>query len=199
MKHFFLVFIALVLANVGFSQGSNPVKSTDGTDSKYLLKTNIPYWFTTTPNLGFEAGLSPKLSLDLGVNYNPWNLSGEKTFKHFLVQPELRYWTKERFNGHFFGVHFHYANYNIGGIDVPLFHFPNYRYEGNLFGAGVSYGYMLRIAGRWNLEFTAGLGYAHLDYSVYPVRREPTSDLGYHPRNYFTPTKVGINLIYVIK
>jgi hypothetical protein len=198
MKHFFLICIALVLANVGFSQEANPVKSTNGTEPKYLIKTNILYWYTTTPNLSFEAGLNSKLSLDLAVNVNPWKLSDGQTMKHFLVQPELRYWTKERFNGTFFGAHLHYVRYNIGGIDVPLFHFPSYRYDGNLFGAGLSCGYSIPLD-RWHLEFTAGLGYAYLDYSVYPVRRAPEYDMGYHPRHYFTPTKVGMSLIYVIK
>jgi hypothetical protein len=192
MKHLFLISVAIVLANVGFSQKSIETP-------KYLLKTNWLYWATITPNLGFEAGLNSKLSLDLSLNFNPWNFGSERTFKHFLVQPELRYWMKERFNGHFLGVHLHYASYNIGGIDVPLFHFPTIRYDGNLYGAGLSYGYQWKISNRWNLEATAGLGYAHLDYNVYQVRDEEQPGPGYHPRNYFTPTKLGFNLIYVIK
>ena len=45
------------------------------------------------------------LSLDISGNYNPWTLPDDKSIKHWLVQPELRYWLHERFNGHFLGVH----------------------------------------------------------------------------------------------
>jgi hypothetical protein len=195
MKRFFMISIAIVLANVSFSQDSTNIAKTP----KYLLKTNVLYWATTTPNLGFEAGLSSKLSLDLSFNFNPWNYSGGKTLRHFLAQPELRYWTKERFNGHFFGLHLHYASYNIGGIDLPIFSFSDFRYEGNLYGAGLSYGYHWKVSDRWSFEATAGLGFAHFDYNVYHIEHEEDYPALGQPRNYFTPTKLGFNLIYVIK
>ena len=39
---------------------------------KFAIKTNALYWATTTANLGFEVGLSKKLTLDVSGNYNPW-------------------------------------------------------------------------------------------------------------------------------
>ena len=84
----------------------------------FAIKTNALYWATTTPNLGIEIGLSDKFTLDLSGNYNPWTFSDSRKLKHWLVQPELRYWTCERFNGHFFGLHAHYAEYNVGGIKM---------------------------------------------------------------------------------
>ena len=59
---------------------------------KFAIKTNALYWATTTANLGFEVGLSKKLTLDVSGNYNPWKFSDHKQIKHWLVQPELRYW-----------------------------------------------------------------------------------------------------------
>ena len=58
---------------------------------KFAIKTNALYWATTTANLGFEVGLSKKLTLDVSGNYNPWKFSDHKQIKHWLVQPELRY------------------------------------------------------------------------------------------------------------
>ena len=78
---------------------------------KFAIKTNALYWATTTANLGFEVGLSKNLTLDVSGNYNPWKFSDHKQIKHWLVQPELRYWLCERFYGHFFGLHAHYAEY----------------------------------------------------------------------------------------
>ena len=57
---------------------------------KFAIKTNALYWATTTANLGFEVGLSKKLTLDVSGNYNPWEFSNHKQIKHWLVQPELR-------------------------------------------------------------------------------------------------------------
>lgn len=53
---------------------------------KFAIKTNALYWATTTANLGFEVGLSKKLTLDVSGNYNPWKFSDHKQIKHWLVQ-----------------------------------------------------------------------------------------------------------------
>ncbi len=45
-------------------------------------------------------------------------LGDEARFKHWMVQPEARYWLCEKFNGHFLGVHAHYADYNVGGLKI---------------------------------------------------------------------------------
>lgn len=160
------------------------------------LKTNILYDATSTLNLGLEVGLSPKWSLELPVNYNPWEFSGNKKMKHWLVQPELRYWLCDRFGGHFFGLHGHAGGFNVGGI--KLFGLEDSRFEGNLYGAGLSYGYHWILSSRWSIEATIGLGYAYIDYSEYPCEK-CTPKLSDGTRHYFGPTKAGISLIYIIK
>lgn len=162
----------------------------------YAVKTNGLYWATTTPNIGVEFGLSEKLTLDVSANYNPWNLGGNKKLKHWLVQPELRYWLCERFNGHFLGVHAHYAEYNVGGI--KMLGIERYRYEGNLYGGGISYGYHWILNKRWSLEATVGVGYAYLDYTKYNCG-ECGAKIKDDTRSYWGPTKAGINLIYILK
>ena len=78
---------------------------------KVAVKTNLLYDATTTMNLGLEIGLGKKWSLDLSGNYNPWKFDDETRLRHWGVQPELRYWLCEKFNGHFLGLHGHYAKY----------------------------------------------------------------------------------------
>ena len=63
---------------------------------KFAIKTNALYWATSTPNLGFEVGLAKKITLDVSGNYNPWKFGDDRQIKHWLVQPELRYWLCER-------------------------------------------------------------------------------------------------------
>ena len=65
------------------------------------VKTNGLFWATTTPNLGLEIALSPRYTLDLSGAYNPWTFKDDKKMRFWLVQPELRYWLCEKFEGHF--------------------------------------------------------------------------------------------------
>ena len=97
---------------------------------KFAIKTNALYWATTTANLGFEVGLSKKLTLDISGNYNPWKFSDHKQIKHWLVQPELRYWLCERFYGHFFGLHAHYAEANVSNLNI--LGLGHERYQGHI-------------------------------------------------------------------
>jgi hypothetical protein len=120
------------------------------------LKTNLLYDLTTTVNLGYEVALGKKTTLDIWVNYNPWTLGykwvgvegtenhfsnetgknpfvekREKKLKHWMVQPELRWWLCEKFNGHFFGVHLHGGQFNVGAMSLP-FGIGRYKYGGTI-------------------------------------------------------------------
>lgn len=165
------------------------------------LKTNLAYWGTTTPNLSLELGLSNKSTLELGGGLNLFEFSGNKRMKHWLVQPEYRWWFCETFNGHFLGVHAHGAQFNVGGWDIPIGRldiFKDRRYEGYLYGGGISYGYQWVLSNRWNFEFTVGAGYARIHYDQYPCTTCGTKqDEGTY--NYWGITKGGLSFIYFIK
>jgi hypothetical protein len=117
------------------------------------LKTNLLYDMTTTINLGYEIALGKKTTLDIWGNYNPWTLGykwigiegtehyadpetgknpfvekREKKLKHWMLQPEIRWWNCEKFNGHFFGVHLHGGQFNVGAMSLP-FGIGRYKYE----------------------------------------------------------------------
>ncbi|MFV0418571.1 MAG: DUF3575 domain-containing protein [Dysgonomonas sp.] len=188
---FFFICIVLTYAHT-YAQDSKK----DSYLPSLALKSNALYWVATTPNIGIEFGLTQKLTLDVSLNYNPWKFSDNKKMKHWLIQPELRYWICERFNGHFFGVHTHYAGYNMGGI--KLLGLENYRYQGNLFGGGISYGYHWILGNQWSVEASVGLGYAHLDYDKYECEK-CGSKIKSDTNSYWGPTKASISIIYVIK
>jgi hypothetical protein len=97
--------------------------------------------------------------------------------------------------GHFVGFHAYYAHINAGFLPVNILR--DSRKEGNMYGAGASYGYNWRLSAKWRLECVAGLGYAHLNYLVYQKNGEQTG--GTHYYNYAGPTKLAVNLIYIIK
>lgn len=167
------------------------------------VKTNLLYGAAAlAPNLGVEIGLGKRTSLDLWGSYNPWNLDGtegdNKKLVHWIVKPEFRYWLCERFNGHFFGAHAFYWQYNVSGHDIPLLFDKPYRYEGNAYGAGLSYGYHWMIGKRWGVEFNVGGGVAFMRYDKYDC--EKCGDkLGTFDKTYIGPTSAGIKLIFIIK
>lgn len=160
------------------------------------VKSNVLYDMTTTLNLGLEIGLAPKWSFELPINYNPWEFSKDRKLKHWLVQPEARYWLCERFNGHFFGLHGIAGGYNVGGIKIGSL--KEHRYEGELYGGGISYGYQWILSKRWSIEATLGVGYVYLDYAKFPCG-ECATKIGDYTKNYFGPTKAGVSIIYIFR
>lgn len=170
------------------------------------IKTNLLYGATTfTPNLGAEVGLGRRITLELSGGYNPWNLNGtpddNKKLVHWVGQAEFRYFLCERFNGHFFGVHGLYSMFNIGGHELPLLlgkGSKDYRYEGDAYGAGITYGYQFMLGRNWNLELSVGVGYMQLSYDQYDCPH--CGDVkGRFTKSYVGPTKAAVSLIYIIK
>lgn len=198
------ITLLAVLLSMGFAglfsqqQDKQAVSLLPGREAipRLALKTNLLYDLTSTFNLGAEMRLSDYLSLTLDINYNPWTFSGNKKLKHVLVQPELRYWIYEPFNGHFLGAHLSYINYNAGNL--PLGSLKDIRYRGEGYGLGFSYGYQWSLSPRWSMEASLGLGYMYLDYSSYECRTCGRK-LGEASRHYFGPTKAAVSLVYILK
>lgn len=167
------------------------------------LKTNALYWATSTPNASFEIATrkNKKLTWNFLVGYNPFTFKDNKKLKHWLVQPEMRWWTCERFNGHFFGIHAHGGEFNMGGVKLPFGAFPSlrdYRYQGEFYGGGLSYGYQWVLGKRWNLEAEIGAGYTRVHYNKYDCPRcGEWRDKG--RKNFVSVTKAAVSLVYVIK
>lgn len=199
----FTVTTLLLLATTSVNVRTHAQAKKTGRDNITLpgwgIKTNILYDATATINLGVEMRTSRRTSLEIVGNYNNWEFSNDRKWKHYLIQPEFRWWPRRTFEGNFFGLHAHWALYNIGNLPSPPFstYMNTHRFEGSLAGAGVSYGY------RWNfnnwlaLEATVGIGYAYLDYKEFVCGRCGES-LGAVRKHYFGPTKAGLSLIFGI-
>ncbi|MDD4516875.1 DUF3575 domain-containing protein [Massilibacteroides sp.] len=181
LKHFFFIVLFIVLSSMkGYGQ-------------TWAVKINLPEIITTTFNLGTEVRLSEQYSLNLTGSLNPWTFSENRKFQHWIIRPEGRYWLDKTFNGHFFGVHAFHGRFNAGGISI--LGLKKERREGNFTGGGFSYGYLWHLSGNWNLEATAGLGYAYQDYKRFACEKCGESK-GKGTKNYIGPTNIGVNLIY---
>ena len=180
------------------ASSQNSMQNSEAMSLPFLsIKSNLVHDATASMNLGFELRTGYNTSFDFPVTYNPWTFSGGKKWKHILIQPEFRLWTDETFKGHFFGVHGHYAFYNVGRLDNPPFteYMHNHRFEGWLAGGGLSYGYRWNFDHRWGVEATIGVGYAYLSYDKYECAG-CGKWVESKTKNYFGPTKAGLTLIY---
>lgn len=169
----------------------------------FAIKSNLLYDATATANLGIEFGVAPKWTLDISGNLNSWEVKEGSTWKHWMVQPEARYWFCDRFSRSFLGLHALGGQFNFGGLDnginflgTDLSKLSDHRYQGNAYGVGIAYGYAVILGKHWNLEFELGVGYIYADWERFECagcgRRVGEGD-----HHYFGPTKAAINLVYL--
>jgi hypothetical protein len=168
------------------------------------IKTNLLHWATASPNLGVEIGLGRQTTLDISAGFNPFTFSHDRKWKHWLAQPELRYWLCDRFAGPFFALHLHGGQYNVGGLKngikflgTDFSKLGDYRFQGWFAGAGLAYGYTWILGKHWNLEAELGFGYSYTKYDRFECvgcGKKVEEDKDHH---YVGPTKAAINLVYL--
>lgn len=166
----------------------------------FAMKTNLLYDATLTINLGAELQVAPKWSVDLSGNLNAWTLSHDRRWKHWMLQPEARYWLCEPIHGHFFAGHLIGGQFNAGGWPMGKGFFSkmhDYRYQGWGIGAGLGYGYTWVLGRHWNFEAEIGVGYIYRHYDKYKCagcgKKVETGKSGH----YVGPTKAALNIVYV--
>lgn len=167
------------------------------------IKTNILYDATATVNAGVEIGLAPKWTLDLSGNLNAWSKNDHTKWKHWMVQPEARYWFCDRFSRHFIGAHLIGGAFNLGNINNDISFLgtdfsvlTDKRYQGYAYGAGIAYGFAFVLSKHLNFELEAGFGYLCLDYDTFECDG-CGKKIAEGMHHYVGPTKAALNLVFV--
>lgn len=168
------------------------------------VKTDLFHDAFGSPNLAVEVGLAPHWTAQLSGEYNNWEMWKEQLWKHWTVQPEVRYWFCDRFAGHFVDVHLLGGEFNVGNLQhkMPFFtgelrDMDRYRFQGSFWGGGLGYGYDFILSRHWNLEAVIGLGYIHSEFEKFECKgckKKIADDLD---NNYVGPTEAAVNLIYL--
>lgn len=162
-----------------------------GTEFNIALHTNLLYDIVLAPNLGIEFTLNNKISLlahGIWAHIN-WS-SGEKSYRLWAFNPELRYYFGEN-NRFYTGAMFHIGEFN--------FKFNDTGRQGDNIGGGITLGYMANLSDRFKLDLGLGLGYSHIKYDLYEYvdgvdyRKESKS------KNLWIPVKAGVTLIWRLK
>ena len=160
-----------------------------------------------------EVALGKQWTMDLQYGANFFFYENDATaenyitkkWSHWMVQPELRYWFCEAFNGWFLGLHAQGGQANVGGISIPFVLqnkdgvMKDNRYEVDAFyGGGLAVGYQWLITPRFSMEFELGAGYNRIHYSKYPCTTCGAFK-GKGEADYVGPTKAAISLVFFLK
>ena len=167
------------------------------------IKTNLLSDGFANVNAGLEVGIAKRWTLDLTGDYNAWDINGHK-WRHWLAQPEFRYWFCNRFSAHFLGFHaiggeYNFANIknNVSFLGSDFSGLTEYLYQGWGVGAGIAYGYAWVLGKHWNLEAEIGIGYIYTRYDTYQCNECGRRISENQPHHYVGPTKAVINLVYL--
>lgn len=155
------------------------------------VKTNVASLAAGVTNIGAEYAWKGHWSVDLLLVYSPYTIARSYTVRLLAVQPELRYWLGRAMRGHFVGAHLHFGVYNVA-FDRR----DRYQDDSGFYGFGLSYGYSLALARRWNAELTIGAGYLHTSYDTY--YNVPNGALYDRDtvRDYWGLTRLGVSIVY---
>lgn len=165
------------------------------------LKTNLLHWAALgSPNVAAEVRIAPRWTAELYAGGNLWKYPAPRELRHLAVQPEVRYWLCEAFNGFFVGLHGHAGKFNLGGLDLPigpLAQLKEHRYEGSFYGAGLSVGHQWILSDRFSLEASLGGGWAHISYRKYDCP-ECSPLLDERSRDCFGLTRATLSVVYFL-
>lgn len=148
---------------------------------------------------GSRGFICQKHSVQLFYGFNPWKASSGKSIRHWVLQPEYRYWFCESLNGWFLGGHLMGGEFNAGNVDLPfglVKSLKDRRYEGWYAGGGVTVGYQWPISRHWNFEASVGVGYDYIKYDKFECGVCGEQLKSGHS-NYFGPTKAALSFLYV--
>lgn len=172
------------------------------------IKTNLLHDATLTPNLGLEFGLAPKWTLDISADVNMWPINyhnKDRYWERWMVQPEIRYWFCNKFQGHFIALHAIGGQFNVGNIGfLPNFlnnrfkQLKDERWRGWGVGAGFGYGYAWTLGKHWNLEAEIAVGWMYSRYDRITGKGATKTYLQKDKvHNYVGPTKLALNIEYL--
>ncbi len=152
-------------------------------------KTNLLYWCTGTINAGLEVRVSRHYTINLEGEINPLAF-GDKSLKHYAIQPEIRYWPTGRPQAKWF----YGAMGTIGRKETNL---TGTNSHTDTFGGGISGGYVFVLGQRLSLETSLALGAVYERGMEWKGDRKPDGPNVSGLK--ICPLKAGVTLTYILK
>lgn len=150
-----------------------------------------------TPSVGAELVVGERSSIGLSIfgNHNPWG----KTMKVVGLQPEWRYYFSGR------PMHSWFAGIGAVGAQYDIT-WKGKVYDGSALGAGLTFGYVISLTKRLNIDLHAGLGLIFYRQKEYFETDSYESDFDYgataqsNAKGYtLLPTRIGVSVTYILK
>lgn len=174
------------------------------------VNTNLPYDAVMTPNIEIERwfGKDARWSVMAEWNFPWWQWHHkERVYEVNEIGLELRRWAPQRMLayhsrygvdefhpliGRFIGIYLAGGNYDL-----------EWRYhgeQGDIYSAGITYGYSIRLSRHWNMEFSASAGYLYSPYTHYEAENHDDILFGKYKKHvsYIGPTKLKVSLSWLI-
>lgn len=171
---------------------SGPINS----NSLFSIKTDAVYGLVTyTPNISIETGISNYGSIEFTIGWNPFRKNDLDKHQHIQLKLEGRYWFDECRNRHYLGISPFYADYDISNRTFFSIFDKKYRYDGNVLGLSLSYGYRWMYNEHMGLEFSVGFGIAAFNYDKYNAVEE-ADVLSNFRKTYFGLSALSIKWVY---
>ena len=175
---------------------ATPYKDSPKKPFHLALKSNLLYDAAVIPNIGAEIGIWQGLTLG-GYYQNIWLRNAARTRWYRLegFETEIKYYfNKERrpFKGHHVGIYGQLLTWDF------TYKGRGYLAERWAYGGGISYGYILPIARRLNLDFEVGVGYLGGNMHEYIPMDGHRVWQSLEPFHWIGPTKLGVTLQWLI-
>ena len=190
-----------------------------------VLRTNLLYDATLSPNIGAEVRLDSTWTAGINVGFNAWDIDKEKNkkWRHLLVSPNVRHYfghkrdslcvygyAKDGAYGilrdsvvtrrmQYFEGNLIYSHYNVGNAKIPFGLYSaikDRRLQGDLLALGAKYGYAWILARDWRIEAEAGVAVGYAWFKEYDCDHCGTY-YGKGDRIFLLP-QLGINVVYII-
>ena len=154
------------------------------------LKSNALYWAAMSPNLGVELRVNRHVTFNFEGTCSFLNY-GKYDTKALMFTPEMRYWFSARPQaGHFIG---------LAGIGIDYnFTKDKSRHKGDIFGAGLTYGYSFVLSRHWSLETTVGAGEVYRHEKSFAKESDEPKEVNVRKWQ-LAPIKIGATFVYIIK
>lgn len=160
---------------------------------RFAIESNLLYDAAVIPNIGAEIAVWRGLTVGASYQYI-WmrNSSLTRWLRFEGTEATANWYFDTPFSGHHVGIYAQICtwDFTING--------RGYLAERWTYGGGVSYGYNLPIAKRFNLDFEIGIGYLHGKMHRYTPQDTHRVWHSLKPFNWFGPTKLGITLQWFI-
>lgn len=124
-------------------------------NAQTYIKTNALYWLGLLPNVQVETNLGAGFTFQGEVNASLWESIGDRPYMGAQFIAGARWYPKAAFRGFYVGGDFGFDVYKLSKWGHPTTHVQH----GIGYYLGLTVGYQLPIAKRWNMDFYAGGGW----------------------------------------